>query len=586
MGRVSSRPVFATISSPPVRISAMDGFAVISSQTIGATEVNPICVESYAIVNTGFPVPEGFDAVLPKEEAFFEGERLKLLRSLKPGENVRYPGESFSKGELLLESCRKIGFQEVQLLAASGISEIWVWKKPRVLFIPVGDELAKVGEELKDKLAYDSNSFLVESLIRSWGGNPEIKDILPDDYEPLFKAVREGIRESDILIIGAGSSKGERDYTRGVISQLGRIIVEGIASKPGKPLILGEIEGKPVIGLPGYPVSAWVGLEFFVRPLLFAFLRCVPEEPACLKAVLSRGLASSQGSEEIVRVRVGKVSGRWVAVSLPRGAGNVSSLGKADGYISVPRGVIELERGASVEVFLLRSKLELENTLLFVGSHDLLLDILADEIKRRFPRFRFVSVHVGSMGGLFALRNREAHISGTHLFDEGTQEYNIPFIRRHLSGEKVEVISFVYREQGLILPKGNPKGIKGIADLVRDDIRFVNRQRGSGTRVLLDYLLKCEGISPSGIRGYEDEELTHLGVAMRVASGNADVGIGIYSAARVMDLDFIPLFEEKYDLITLEEHLDLPQMKALFEVLDDPSFRERALSLGGYKWGR
>ncbi len=585
LGRVSSRPVFATISSPPLKVSAMDGFALSYSQTISATEVNPVCVENYALVNTGFPIPEGFDAVLPKEEAFFESDKLKVLRSLKPGENVRYPGESFLRGELLLESCRKVGFQEVQLLAASGISELWVWKKPKILFIPVGDELAKVGENLEGKLAYESNSFLVESLVHSWGGDPEIQDILPDDYNVLLEAVEEGVQRSDVLIVGAGSSKGEKDYTRKVISKLGKIIVEGISCKPGKPLILGEISGKPVVGLPGYPVSAWVGLEFFVRPLISAFLKIDPPEPERLNAVLSRGLASSQGTEEIIRVRLGKVSGRWIAVSLPRGAGNISSLGKADGYISIPQGVIELERGAKVEVCLFRKKSELEKTLLFVGSHDLLLDILADELKRRSPCFRFVSIHVGSLGGLFALKNREAHLSGMHLFDEETGEYNIPFIKRHLPGEEVEVIDFVYREQGLILPKGNPKGIRGIADLARKDIRFVNRQRGSGTRVLLDYLLKREGISPSSINGYEDEELTHLGVAMRVASGNADVGMGIYAAARIMDLDFIPLFEEKYDLITLREHLDLPQMRAFLDILDDPSFKERALSLGGYRWG-
>ncbi len=586
VGRVTSRPIFATISSPSVKVSGMDGFALRSSQTNGATEVNPISLDDYMPVNTGFPVPDKYDAVLLKEEALFDGNKLKLLRSIRAGENIRFPGENFSQGELLLESSRRIGFQEVQLLAASGISEVWVWKKPKICFIPVGDELAALGENLKGKLAYESNSFMLKALVEDWGGEVIIHKILPDNFEIVLEALLEEIEKNDLVIIGAGSSKGNRDFTADVISKVGKVIVDGIACRPGKPLILGKVKGKPVIGLPGYPVSAWVGLYFFVNPLIAAFLKTAPRELDRMKMYLSKGIVSVQGIEEIIRVRVGKVSGRWVAVSLPRGAGNISSLGKADGFILVPREVIEIERGSEVEVHLFREKSELEGTLLFIGSHDLLLDLIADEIRKGFPRFRFVSAHVGSLGGLFALKNREAHLSGIHLFDEVTESYNTPFIEKHLTGENVEVLKFVYREQGLMVRPGNPKKIRGLSDLRREDILFVNRQRGSGTRILLDYLLRKEGISPSEIRGYDDEEFTHLGVAMRIASGNADVGMGIYAAAKIMGLDFIPLFEEEYDLVTLKEYIDLPQFKAICQILDSPSFKERALSLGGYKWAR
>lgn len=583
---MTSRPVFATISSPSIKLSGVDGFALKSSQTIGATEVNPVLVSDYISVNTGFPVPHEYDAVLLKEEALFEGKNLKVIRSLKVGENIRFPGENFSQGELLLESCRRIDFKELQLLAASGINEIWVWKKPKVCFIPVGSELAPLGVEIEGKLAYESNSFMLEALVREWGGDVIVKDILPDDYEILLSTLIKEIDNYDIVIVGAGSSKGEKDFTAKVISALGDIIVDGIACRPGKPLILGKVKGKPVIGLPGYPVSAWVALNFFVNPLIAAYLRSTPYCPDRVEAYLSRGLVSAEGIEEVIRVKLGKVSGKWVAIALPRGAGNVSSLGKADGYILVPRDVIELERGAKVEVNLLRRKEELEGTLLFIGSHDLTLDLISDEISKLYPEFRFASIHVGSLGGLFALKNREAHVSGVHLFDENSGKYNIPFIEKHLAGEDVEVIEFIYREQGLILRPGNPKGIKGLKDLLREDVIFVNRQRGSGTRILFDYLLKREGVSPSSIRGYNDEEFTHLGVALRVASGNADVGIGIYSAAKIMGLEFVPLFEEKYDLVTLKEHLSLPQFKALLNILDMPSFRSRVLSLGGYRWAR
>ncbi|MCS7233823.1 MAG: molybdopterin biosynthesis protein [Synergistetes bacterium] len=586
LGRVTSRAVFATISSPPLKLSGMDGFALRSCQTVKATENNPVIIDDYIPVNTGFPITQEYDAVLPKEEALFEGTSLKILRSLRTGENIRFPGESFSQGELLLESCRRIGFQELQLIAASGINELWVWKKPKVCFIPVGNELAPIGEELKNRLAYESNSLMLEALIKEWGGDVVVKDILHDDYEEILNSLRREIDSYDIVIIGAGSSKGEKDFTAEVIAALGEIVVEGIACKPGKPLILGKVKEKPVVGLPGYPVSAWVGLNFFVNPLISAYLGVPPFRPDKIEAYLSKGLVSTEGIEEVIRVRLGKVSGRWVAVTLPRGAGNISSLGKADGYALIPRNVIELERGSKIEVNLLRKREELEGTILFIGSHDLSLDIISDEISKLYPGFRFVSVHIGSLGGLFALKNREAHISGIHLFDDKAEKYNIPYIEKHLTGEAVEIIKFLYREQGLMVKPGNPKRIKSLLDLTREDIVFVNRQRGSGTRILFDYLLKKEGISSSSIKGYDDEEFTHLGVAIRVASGNADVGIGIYSAAKILGLDFIPLFEEEYDLITLKEHLVLPQVRILLDILDSPSFKNRVLSLGGYRWAR
>ncbi|MDK2871925.1 MAG: molybdopterin molybdotransferase [bacterium] len=586
VGRVTSRPVFATISSPSIKLSGMDGFAIKSSTTIGATEVKPVLIEDYFPVNTGFPVPQEYDAVLLKEEALFEGSKLKVLRSLRSGENIRFPGENFSQGELLVESCRRLTFQELQMLAASGISEVWVWKKPKVCFIPVGDELALVGKDLDGKLAYESNSFILQPLIEEWGGDVVVKEIVPDDYDVLFNTLKAESENYDLLIVGAGSSKGGRDFTADVISALGEVIVDGIACRPGKPLILGKIKNKPVIGLPGYPVSAWVALTFFVYPLICKYLGLYPSSPEKIEACISKGIVSTEGIEEVIRVRLAKISERWIAVALPRGAGNISSLGKADGYIVIPRDVIELERGARVEVNLLKKRETLEKTILFIGSHDLILDLLADEVAKNYPELRFVPVHVGSLGGLFALKNREAHISGIHLFDEKTGIYNIPFIERHLAGEKVEVIKLVYREQGLMIRPGNPKGVKGLSDLVREDITFVNRQRGSGTRILLDYLLKREGIIPSSIKGYEDEEFTHLSVAIRVASGSADVGMGIYAAAKAMGLDFIPLFEEEYDLVTLKEYLDLPFLKALLSIIDSETFKNRVLSLGGYRWAR
>jgi len=302
-----------------------------------------------------------------------------------------------------------------------------------------------------------------------------------------------------------------------------------------------------------------------------------------VQATLSRGISSGIGVDEFVRVKVGKVGDKYIVSPVGRGAGLLMSVVRADGYIVIPSGSEGYSQGQTVDVYLWKSKEEIDNTIVCIGSHDNTLDILYNYLRKKYPHISLSSAHVGSMGGLIAVKKGEAHIAGTHLLDETTGEYNIPFIKRLLPEKRVVLINLVYRTQGLIVRKGNPKNIKGFEDLKREDIIFINRQAGSGTRLLLDKHLREMGINPSQIRGYENEEYTHMGVAQAIVSGRADVGLGILAAAKALDLDFIPVAEERYDILIAKEFLELEIIQALLNVIkNDKEFKKAVLSLGGY----
>jgi putative molybdopterin biosynthesis protein len=385
------------------------------------------------------------------------------------------------------------------------------------------------------------------------------------------------------VVVNAGASAGSEDFTVDAIQELGEVIMHGVSIRPGKPVILGQVDRKPVVGIPGYPVSAYITFELFVKPLICRMLGLEPADPERMHAKISRQVASPPGQEEFLRVKVGKVGEHLTATPISRGAGVLMSLVRADGFVRIPAMSEGLGAGAPVEVELLRTKEEIEHTVVCIGSHDNTLDLLANIFRRRYPRFSISSAHVGSMGGLMAIHRGDAHISGTHLLDEETGEYNIPFIRRMLPEKKVALVNLVYREQGLIVKMGNPRGIQGFKDLTRPDVAFVNRQAGSGTRLLTDKCMREQGISAGEVRGYEREEYTHMAVASAVLSGLADTGLGILASARALDLDFIPVAKERYDLAIPAEFLDTEMIQCLLDVIQhDAEFRETVLSLGGY----
>jgi putative molybdopterin biosynthesis protein len=368
-----------------------------------------------------------------------------------------------------------------------------------------------------------------------------------------------------------------------VVEELGQLLVHGIAIRPGHPVVLGLAQGKPVIGLPGYPVSAVLTAELLVKPLLERKLGLPgntrrPE----VTASITQKVLSPMGEDEFLRVKLGRVGHKMVATPVQRGAGVIMSLVRADGMVRIPRFSEGLDAGAEVSVELLRPLTEVENTIVVIGSHDLTLDLMSSHLRRRNPGLTLSSSHIGSLGGLIALRRGEAHLAGSHLLDEATGGYNISYIRRYLPDMPVMLVNLVGRVQGLILPPGNPKGIYRLEDVARQDVSFVNRQRGSGTRVLLDYQLRGLGISPEQVRGYQREEYTHLAVASAVKGGSADTGLGVLSAARAMGLDFVPLLNEQYDLVIPKVHYEIELLQPLLALLHDSDFRQEVNDLGGY----
>jgi putative molybdopterin biosynthesis protein len=448
--------------------------------------------------------------------------------------------------------------------------------------MPTGTELVPPSPDVRAGEIIEYNSLILAGQISEWGGVPTRLPVTSDDREALRARLIEALTHHDVVLVNAGSSAGSEDYTAGLVDELGDLLVHGVAVRPGHPVILGVIQGKPVVGVPGYPVSAALTNDLFVRPLLARLLGVQAPARPRRPAVMTRKVLSPMGDDEFLRVNLGVVSGKTMATPLQRGAGVIMSLVRADGLVNLPRFSEGVHAGQEVEVELLRTPEEIERTIVVIGSHDLTLDLISSELAVRAGGLRLSSSNVGSLGGLLALQRGEAHLAGSHLLDEETGEYNVSYIRQYLPQTPVTLVNLVYRVQGLIVPAGNPRGLTRIQDLARAGIRFVNRQRGAGTRVLLDYRLKELGIDPASIDGYQREEFTHLMVAASVAGGTADVGLGIQSAARALSLDFVPLLQERYDLVIPTEHYQSELLQPLLALIRDVSFRARVEALGGY----
>ena len=590
--RVTSQPVFAKISVPHYHGAAMDGVAVRAEKTFSASEVNPLVLtvgKDTLWVNTGQPLPSGFDAVIMVEKLHQLDERhLEIRAPAYPWQNVRKVGEDIVASELIVPRNHLINAYDIGAFIISGNFKIRVWKRPKVLIIPTGSEILshkKIEslQELSSKNILDSNSYLLSSLVRQNHGIPYIHEPVPDDEGLLKEIIEDALcKDFDLIVINAGSSAGTKDITSNVIKDMGEVLVHGVSIMPGKPTILGIIKGTPIVGNPGYMVSASISFELFIRPILLRFQGMEPTRKNILRAYVGRNIPSRLGIEDFIRVNVGKVGKRYILLPLSRSAGSISTLIRAEGIVRIPQDKEGLEEGEDIEVELLVDKKDVEGSVFIIGSHDISIDILKDEAKRKELPLRISSGNVGSLGGLISLKKGYSHIAGSHLLDPETGTYNVSYVQRYLRGIKVSIFNLVKRLQGLIVQKGNPKGIRGVEDLIREDISFVNRQRGAGTRILLDYKLKEHGIDPQKIRGYENEEYTHMAVAVAVKSGLADCAMGIYAASKALDLDFIPIVEEQYDLIIPSEYLDLGVIKMIIELISSDSFKERMHSLGGY----
>lgn len=584
IGRVTAEPVWATRSSPSFDASAMDGIAVRAAETVGASDTSPVLMapDAYVVVDTGDPLPDGFDAVVMREQVHYAGDAAELRAAVPPYQHVRSIGEDVASAELLLPQGHRLRPVDVAAAGAAGAVELMVRRRPRVAVLPTGDEIRPIGSDTAPGEILDTNSLMLAGQAREIGCDAVTLPIEPDDPAGIASALRAATADADLVILIAGSSAGRDDHTASVIEGAGVLAVHGVAVRPGHPVVLGVVEATPVLGCPGYPVSAALTFEIFAAPLLSSLEGAAIRERPRARARLARKLASSMGMDDWVRVRLGRVAGSLVATPLPRGAGVLTSLVRADGLLVVPSGLEGHHPGEEVDIALLRGLSEIERTIVAVGSHDLVLDLAASLLRARDPDVTLASSNVGSLGGLVALRDGLCHVAGSHLLDPASGEYTLPYVDRVLGSRPTAVIRLLHRDQGLIVAPGNPLGVTGFEDLARPELRYVNRQRGAGTRVLLDHELSRRELAPERISGYEREEHTHLAVAAAVAAGRVDCGLGVLAAAKAFGLGFVPVAREPYDLVMAADTVADPALAPLWALLADESFRGEVEALGGY----
>ena len=589
-GRVTAAPVLARLSSPHYHAAAMDGYAVAAAITFGASPDRPKLLalgEEALPVNTGNPLPPGTDAVIMVENVHpVDAAHIQIEAGVYPWQNVRKVGEDLVAQEMVLPEKTVITPYALGALLAAGVTRLLVRRRPRVSLIPSGDELLAAVDldagAIPPGRIIEFNSVVLAALVEQLGAIPLIRPMVPDRRPEIRAALQQALADSDMVIINAGSSAGSEDHTAAVIAELGEVLVHGVAMMPGKPTILGVVQGKPVMGNPGYPVSAVLSFEEFAAPLLAGLLGRRPPRRPRVMAQVAQNLPSKAGLEEFVRVTLGRVAGNLMATPLPRGAGTITSLVRADGMIRIPAHSEGIAAGQEAATELLLAPEEIEETLVVIGSHDNTLDVLATLLRRHHPGLRLSSAHVGSTGGLMAIKNQRAHFAGCHLFDPATSTYNVPYLQRLLPGVPLKLLNLVHRQQGFMVLPGNPKNIQGFHDLTRPDVRFTNRQRGSGTRILLDYQLARLNLSPQAIPGYDQEEYTHMAVAVNVLSGTADTGLGIMAAARALGLDFIPVVEERYDLVVPLTTWEDERFQQLVQLIRSEEFTAAVHALGGY----
>jgi len=586
LDRVAAAHVPARLSSPHYHACAMDGVAVAAARTAGAGETIPVRlrlgVDAF-IVDTGDPLPEGCDAVVMAEVVeSLPGGEVALRAPVAPWEHVRPIGEDIVASELVVAAGDRLRPADLAALASAGIVRISVVRRPRVAVITTGSELVPPDTERPAPGAIlDSNGVLLASSVESWGGVAIATPRVPDDGAALAGAVDDALASCDVVVVNAGSSAGREDFTASILAERGEIIVHGVAIRPGHPLILGAAEGKPVLGIPGYPVSAALCAELFLRPLVERLGGRRPDDAPRVEVRLARKLFSPLGEEEYVRAVIAPIDGVLTALPLKRGAAVITSLARANALIVSPRESEGYHEGQRAPAILLRSRERIDRTLLAAGSHDVALDALAAALRSR--GLDLVSSNVGSIAGLVSLKRRACHLAGTHVLDPASGAYNDAAVARYCAGENVALVRFVDRVQGLIVARGNPLRLSSIADVARTGARFVNRQRDSGTRILLDWLLSQAGLSPAAINGYERIEFTHTAVAALVESGAADCGLGILAAAEALHCDFVPVAEERYELAMLAARLEDPLVCMLLEELRSPELRRAIERLGGYR---
>lgn len=587
LGWVTAEPIFARNSTPHYHASAMDGIAVVAEGTYSAHEQSPLRLQlgsQFAIVDTGNAIPAPFNAVIMIENVdILDEETVEIIEPATPWQHIRPIGEDIVQEEMLFPQGHKIRPVDLGVLLSSQQLEIPVIRKPVVTIIPTGNELIAANSPLSSGKIIEFNGTVFANFVKEWGGEPVLHPTVKDEPEKIKAVLLAASETADIIVINAGSSAGSKDYTVHIITEIGTVFTHGVAARPGKPVILGKINGKIVIGVPGYPVSAYLALEWFLLPLICKYLQIPEPKRQTVTVKLGRRIVSSMGAEDFIRMNIGYVNGQFVATPLTRAAGVTMSYVRADGLLVVPANVSGYEQGDFVEVELMRPLEEIKNAIVFCGSHDMTIDLLSSQLKRVRTDRKIVSSHVGSMAGIMAIRKGEAHVAGIHLLDPNTKQYNISYVKKFLAGQDIVLYPFLKRKQGWILPKGNPLKIENVQDLAAKKANFVNRQKGAGTRILLDMLLKEAVLEPESILGYEREMFSHLAVAAEVKGDEKGAGLGIFPAAKAMGLEFVPVADEEYDLVMTRSFFESENGRLLIDIIQSASFKQQVEKIGGYE---
>ncbi len=602
LGRVLADDVEAGIDVPPFDRASMDGFAVHAEDTFGAEEDRPVTLtvvgqvgagENPAVavadgeaveISTGAPVPQGANAVVMVEYTWREQASVRVYRPVAPGDNIMGAGADIMAGELILRRGDVLTARETAVLAALGVTHPQVFRQPRVAVLSTGNEVVAPGTALAYGQIYDINARSLADAVTECHGVPVALGVVGDDRAALTARLKEGLRGADVVLVSGGTSAGVGDLLYRVIDDLGApgILVHGVAVRPGKPVLIAVVDGTPVFGLPGYPTSALMMFHVFVQPVVRAMAGLpAAVEARTLAARTAERIPASFGRHEYLPVNLVQTEGGdYTVYPVPGGSGAITTLVEADGFIEVPGDRAFLAAGEAVAVELFGREVKPAD-LMVIGSHCVGIDFLLQLMRRRSHGFRTKVINTGSSGGLAAIRRGEADIAGTHLLDEATGVYNVPFLERYGIADRAVLVRGYIREQCLLVAKGNPKQIQSLDRLLDADVAFINRNPGSGTRLLLDMKLQETAARlqlpldrlQQCVQGYRVEAKSHTAVAVAVLQGKADVGLAIRAAADRYGLTAIPLTEERYDFVVQKSRLSKPSVQAFLDVLRSTEFR-------------
>ena len=599
LGRVLATDVVARVDVPSFDRSNFDGFAVHAANTFGANELAPRAVKllagtidagmaadlgvrpgEAAAIATGGMIPRGADAILMVEHADVRDSRLEIRKAVTPGFGVAFAGTDIATGETVLRTGTQLTSRETGVLAAIGESEVAVWRQPHVAIISTGNELIAPGETMRPPHVFESNARILADSVRELGGVPRMFGIVRDDADALRQKLEAALDESDVVLLSGGTSKGQGDLCYRVVAELNDpgIVAHGVALKPGKPICLAASRGKPVVVLPGFPTSAIFTFHEFVAPVIRVLSGRRPESQEFVSARMAVKTNSEIGRTEFLLVNLVHSENGLIAYPMGKGSGSVTTFSRADGFVTIGRHKEIVEAGQSVEVHPIGRGLQVAD-LIVIGSHCVGLDHLLSKLQQRGVMSKLITV--GSSAGLDAARRGECDLAGIHLLDSRTGEYNRPFLTDDLL-----LLEGYGRSQGIVYRRGDPR-FEGktideiITTLINDpSCVMVNRNQGSGTRILIDQILA--GARPPG---YAVQASNHNAVAAAVAQDRADWGLAIESVARAKDLGFVPYKDERYDFVIPKTRRERPAVKAFVDLLAEQSTRER-LSKLGFRWDK